>query len=89
MQKGRAEPEPRTLLDSGGKRLAHLKDNSTLNDLQRYLTEVCQERGWTKDSLVEKFVLFIEEVGKLAKAMRKAVGVECRCQVPAFYSGAI
>lgn len=25
---------------------------------------VCQERGWTKDSPSEKFVLFIEEVGE-------------------------
>jgi NTP pyrophosphatase (non-canonical NTP hydrolase) len=55
--------------------MAHLKDDSTLNDLQRYLALVCQERGWTKDSPSEKFVLFIEEVGELAKAMRKAAGL--------------
>lgn len=55
--------------------MAHLKDDPTLNDLQRYLALVCQERGWTKDSPSEKFVLFIEEVGELAKAMRKAAGL--------------
>ena len=55
--------------------MAHLKDDPTLTDLQQYEAPVCQERGWTKDSPSEKFVLFIEEVGELAKAMRKAVGL--------------
>jgi len=55
--------------------MAHLKDNPTLRDLQHYVAEVCQERGWTKDSPSEKFVLFVEEVGELAKAMRKASGL--------------
>ncbi len=55
--------------------MAHLPENPSLTDLQRYLAEVCQERGWTKDSPSEKFVLFIEEIGELAKAMRKAVGL--------------
>jgi NTP pyrophosphatase (non-canonical NTP hydrolase) len=55
--------------------VAYLKDEPTLKDLQHYLDEVCQERGWTKDSPSEKFVLFIEEVGELAKAMRKTAGL--------------
>jgi NTP pyrophosphatase (non-canonical NTP hydrolase) len=57
------------------KTMAYLKDDPTLKELQSYLAEVCQERGWTKDSPSEKFVLFIEEVGELAKAMRKAAGL--------------
>lgn len=55
--------------------MADLQDNPTLRDLQRYMADICQERGWTKDSPSEKFVLFIEEVGELAKAMRKAAGL--------------
>lgn len=55
--------------------MAELKDNPTLRDLQHYLAVICQERGWTKDSPSEKFVLFIEEVGELAKAMRQAAGL--------------
>ncbi len=55
--------------------MAVLPDNPTLGDLQRYVATMCQERGWTKDSPSEKFVLFIEEVGELAKAMRKAAGL--------------
>jgi NTP pyrophosphatase (non-canonical NTP hydrolase) len=55
--------------------MADLRDNPTVGDLQRYIAVICQERGWTKDSPSEKFVLFIEEIGELAKAMRKASGL--------------
>ena len=55
--------------------MAELKANPTLKELQSYLAQVCEERGWTKDSPSEKFLLFIEEVGELAKAMRKASGL--------------
>jgi len=61
--------------EAGEKGMAHLPENPTLKELQHYLAEVCQERGWTKDTPTEKFVLFIEEVGELAKAMRKAAGL--------------
>jgi NTP pyrophosphatase (non-canonical NTP hydrolase) len=55
--------------------MAELSDNPTLRDLQRYVEATCQERGWTKDSPSEKFVLFIEEIGELAKAMRNTAGL--------------
>jgi len=55
--------------------MTHLPSEPTLRELQNYLAEVCQERGWTKDSPPEKFVLFIEEVGELAKAIRKKSGL--------------
>ncbi len=55
--------------------MAHLPPNPTLRVFQDYLALVCQERGWTKDTPSEKFVLFIEEVGELAKAMRKQAGL--------------
>jgi NTP pyrophosphatase (non-canonical NTP hydrolase) len=55
--------------------MAHLPEDPTLKELQHYLAEVCQERGWTKDAPTEKFVLFVEEVGELAKAIRKSVGL--------------
>jgi NTP pyrophosphatase (non-canonical NTP hydrolase) len=55
--------------------MAHLAENPTLKDLQQYVATVCQERGWTKDTPSEKFMLFVEEVGELAKAMRKAAGL--------------
>ena len=52
--------------------MTQLSEHPTLGDLQHYMAAVCQERGWTKDTPSEKFVLFVEEVGELAKAMRKA-----------------
>lgn len=55
--------------------MAHLQAEPTLRVLQDYLASVCQERGWTKDSPSEKFVLFVEEVGELAKAIRKESGL--------------
>jgi NTP pyrophosphatase (non-canonical NTP hydrolase) len=55
--------------------MAQLPQRPTLRDLQQYLDTVCQERGWTKDTPTEKFMLFVEEVGELAKAMRKAAGL--------------
>jgi NTP pyrophosphatase (non-canonical NTP hydrolase) len=55
--------------------MAVLKSEPTLSDFQNYLRAVCLERGWTKDSPSEKFVLFVEEVGELAKAMRKRAGL--------------
>jgi NTP pyrophosphatase (non-canonical NTP hydrolase) len=55
--------------------MVQLPERPTLADLQTYVAEVCQERGWTKDTPSEKFQLFVEEVGELAKAMRKAAGL--------------
>lgn len=55
--------------------MAHLPEHPTLIDLQKYMDEVCKERGWVKDNYAEKFLLFTEEVGELAKAMRKTAGL--------------
>ena len=55
--------------------MADLSERPTLRELQQYVADVCQERGWTKDNPAEKFLLFVEEVGELAKAMRKAAGL--------------
>ena len=55
--------------------MADLPEHPTLPALQRYMDETCKERGWTKDSYAEKFLLFTEEVGELAKAIRKTQGL--------------
>lgn len=55
--------------------MADLPAHPTLPDLQRYMDEICKERGWTKDNYAEKFLLFTEEVGELAKAIRKNQGL--------------
>ncbi|MFL5664865.1 MAG: MazG nucleotide pyrophosphohydrolase domain-containing protein [Ktedonobacteraceae bacterium] len=55
--------------------MAQLPEHPTLPQLQIYIDEVCQERGWTKDTYAEKFLLFSEEVGELAKAIRQSRGL--------------
>jgi NTP pyrophosphatase (non-canonical NTP hydrolase) len=55
--------------------MAALPAHPTLPELQYYMDEVCKERGWTKDSYAEKFLLFSEEIGELAKAIRKTQGL--------------
>lgn len=55
--------------------MAYLPEHPTLPELQQYLDEICKERGWTKDTYAEKFLLFTEEVGELAKAIRKTQGL--------------
>ncbi len=52
--------------------MTKLKKNPTLRDLQKYMKQLCAERGWERDSALEKFLLFVEEVGELAKEIRKA-----------------
>ncbi|BCL82535.1 nucleotide pyrophosphohydrolase [Ktedonobacteria bacterium brp13] len=52
-----------------------LPEHPTLPELQHYMDEICKERGWTKDSYAEKFLLFTEEVGELAKAIRNTQGL--------------
>ena len=51
--------------------MAHLPEHPTLPQLQQYIDDICKERGWIKDNYSEKFLLFTEEVGELAKAIRK------------------
>jgi NTP pyrophosphatase (non-canonical NTP hydrolase) len=49
-----------------------LPEKPTLTDLQAYIAAICKQRGWDKNSHTEIFMLFIEEIGELAKAMRNA-----------------
>ncbi len=55
--------------------MATLKENPTLADLQQYMKAVCEERGWDTNNSLELFLLFSEEVGELAKAIRNHRGL--------------
>ena len=50
------------------------QQTATLAELQKHLGETCKEKGWDKNSVTEVFLLFTEEVGELAKAIRKETG---------------
>ena len=52
-----------------------LTENMTLREYQKYIKDLEAINGWDKDTYATKFVLFMEEVGELAKAMRKQEGL--------------
>lgn len=49
----------------------HLKPNPTLGDIQQYVIDMEKERGFTQQTLLEVWVLLSEEIGELAKCVRK------------------
>lgn len=53
----------------------NMKNDVTLRQLQDYVKKTCQENGWDKNTVEETFLLFTEEVGELAKAIRYAKGI--------------
>jgi NTP pyrophosphatase (non-canonical NTP hydrolase) len=56
--------------------LPTLKDTATLAELQRYVTELEQERGFSDQSARDKCLLLGEELGELFRAVRRAEGLK-------------
>ena len=46
----------------------------SLNDYQARISKLIIERGYDKETISEVFTLLVEEVGELAKAIRKING---------------
>ncbi len=55
--------------------MATLKKRASLAECQTFIKDICAERGWNKNNHLELFLLFSEEVGELAKAIRKHTGL--------------
>lgn len=51
-----------------------LPDRPTLRDIQRYVSEMAAQRGFSDNDIPNQFLQLIEEVGELAKAARLASG---------------
>ncbi len=51
--------------------MKNLKENMTLKEVQDYFYEVSEKRGFNGQTTEQKMLLLIEEVGELAKAIRK------------------
>lgn len=51
--------------------LDQLSENSTLNDVQDYIKKVINARGFGAQPIEQRLLLLMEEVGELAKAIRK------------------
>ncbi len=49
--------------------------NPTLKQLQNYVKDLTKARGWDKNNDLELFLLFSEEVGELARAIRDYRGL--------------
>jgi len=60
-----------------------IPENPTLSDLQNYIKDIAEERGWDKNNYLEIFLLLSEEIGELAKAMRNKAGLYAENKKPA------
>ena len=49
--------------------------NVSLSEAQQWIKDMCEERGFNTNTDLQKFLLFSEEVGELAKAIRKVSGL--------------
>jgi NTP pyrophosphatase (non-canonical NTP hydrolase) len=54
----------------------NLKQNPTLSDFQSYVSDMVKERGFDKETVPEVFMLFLEECGEMAKAVRKSQNIK-------------
>jgi len=51
--------------------MTDLRRNPTLKDYQKYVRELEEERGFIKQTVLQKCLMLGEEVGELFKAIRK------------------
>lgn len=49
----------------------NLKETNTLQEVQKYIKNVIEIRGFGKQKIEKTMLLLLEEVGELAKAIRK------------------
>lgn len=56
--------------------MTELPDSDSLNGLQKYIWQMNVERGFNTEDAAKKMVMLMEEVGELAKAVRKQVGLK-------------
>ncbi len=49
----------------------NLNENNTLQEIQQYIKEVIKIRGFAEQEIEKTMLLLIEEVGELAKSIRK------------------
>lgn len=54
----------------------NLKENPSLQDFQQYVRDLVKERGFENQSSAETFMLLSEEIGEMAKALRKSSGMK-------------
>lgn len=50
----------------------YLKPNPTLQDIQLYVKQMAEERGFADQTPLQTYLLLTEEIGELAKCIRKS-----------------
>ncbi len=56
--------------------MAYIDKSMSVSALQQYAKEFSTERGFDDETLEQKFILLVEEVGELAKAIRGITNVK-------------
>ena len=51
-----------------------LEETHTISNIQNYIKKILKIRGFSNETVSDKLLLLIEEVGELAKAIRKFEG---------------
>jgi NTP pyrophosphatase (non-canonical NTP hydrolase) len=47
-----------------------------INEYQKLIQKLAEERGFAEETVTEKFMMMVEEVGELGKAIRKSSGLK-------------
>ncbi len=50
--------------------------NKTLKELQSFYAQISKERGFDKETAQDTLLLMVEEMGELARALRKQKGIK-------------
>lgn len=64
-----------------------LPTNPTLAQFQKYVKDMCKERGFSEETLAEVYILFSEEAGELARVVRKTSGMKTDVTAKDFDAG--
>lgn len=56
--------------------VTQLKDKPTLSEIQAYIAQRTKERGFDNETTQDSFMLLVEELGELAKALRPLHGIK-------------
>ncbi len=56
-----------------------LEEHMSLAQLQNYMRRMTKERGFLQESPRDTLLLMVEEVGELARALRKHIGIGVDC----------
>ena len=58
-----------------------LQKNPTISDMQNHLMEYIRSQGWDDKTDTEVFLMFVEEIGELAKEIRRKHKLDAEANV--------